>query len=212
MQRQTLILLGGGGHCKSVIDVIESTELYEIEGILDVSEKIGLSVLGYPIIGTEDLIQKLSKTNTHFLVTVGQIKTPQIRENLFNKLLENHTKIATIIAPTALVSKHAVIEKGTIVMHRATINAGVIIGRNNIINTASNIEHDVKIGDHCHISTGAIINGHCSIGSGVFVGSNSTLVQGVQIVDDVVIGAGTLVHKSISEPGIYVGTPFRRLG
>ncbi len=205
MGQKNLILVGGGGHCKSVIDVAESAG-YNIFGILDISENVGKFILDYRVIGTDDDIpQYVDKAE--FIITVGFIKKPNIRIRIFNRIKEARGELATIVASTARVSRYAILGEGTVIMHHAFVNAGANIGVNSIINTFCDIEHDVVVGNQCHISTGAMINGDCKIGERVFVGSQSVLANGISIGDDIVVGAGSFVRKSISEKGLYSGNP-----
>ena len=171
--KRKIILLGGGGHCKSCIDVIEQSEQFEIVGILDRQELVGEKVVGYTIIGTDEQINKLTEEH-EFLITVGQIHSAKLRKDLFYKLLTSHAKIATVISPRAHVSKYAIVQKGTIVMHDVLINPDANIGKNCILNSNALIEHDVVVEDHCHISTGAILNGGVIVREGTFFGSNAT--------------------------------------
>lgn len=205
MNQRNLILIGGGGHCKSVIDVAESAG-YNIIGILDIPENIGKSVLDYKVIGTDDDILQFAD-KAEFIISVGFIKSPAIRMRIFDKVKEAGGKLATIIASTAHVSRYASLGEGTVVMHQAVVNAGARIGENCIINTFCNIEHDAVIGDQCHISTGAMVNGDCKVGKLCFIGSQSVLANGISICDDVIVGAGSLVRKNILKPGIYSGNP-----
>lgn len=205
MNQRNLILIGGGGHCKSVIDVAESAG-YNILGILDMPEDIGKSVLDYKVIGTDDDIPQFVE-KAEFIITVGFIKSPAIRMRIFDKVREAGGKLATIIASTAHVSRYASLGEGAVVMHQAVVNAGAKIGENCIINTFCNIEHDAVIGDQCHISTGAMVNGDCKVGKMCFIGSQSVLANGISICDDVIVGAGSLVRKNILKPGIYSGNP-----
>lgn len=201
-----LILIGGGGHCKSVIEAAESAG-FSILGILDISEVVGNEVLpDHKVIGTdEDIPFYLDKAE--FVITVGFIKNPDIRIKLYNKVKSVGGKLATVVASTAHVSKYSTIGEGTVVMHHVFVNAGAKIGNNVIINTFTNIEHDAVVGDQCHVSTGTMVNGDCKIGERVFVGSQSVLVNGISIGDDIIVGAGSLVRKSITEKGIYSGSP-----
>ena len=205
MERKELILVGGGGHCKSVIEVAESAG-YSILGILDMPEEVGKTVLGYKVVGTDDDIPQFVG-KAEFVITVGFIKNPAIRIRIFDKIKSAGGRLATIIASTARVSKYAEVGEGTIVMHQAFVNAGAKIGCNCIINTFSNIEHDAQVGDQCHISTGTMVNGDCKIGERVFIGSQSVLANGITVGDDIIVGAGSLVRKSISTKGIYSGNP-----
>ena len=175
-----IILIGGGGHCKSCIDVIEQTAEYEIIGILD-PHKNG-SLLGYPIISRDnEYIKELVKKDYYFLIALGQIKSAEKRVEIY-KLLKNHgAKIATIISPLAYVSKWATIKEGTIIMHHALINADAIIEENCIINSKALIEHDAIIHKHTHISTGAIINGGVEVSQESFFGSGAVSKEYVKV-------------------------------
>ncbi|GAB6278105.1 MAG: acetyltransferase [Lentimicrobium sp.] len=205
MENKNLILVGGGGHCKSVIDVAESAG-YTIKGILDLPEKVGEKILGYPIMGTDKDISEFVH-EVLFLVTVGQIKDASLRINLHQKIVNAGGKLATVIAATAHVSNYAKIGAGTVVMHQAVVNADASIGRGCIINTFANIEHDTIIGDYCHISTGAIVNGNCIVGSETFLGSQSVMINGIEITDGCVVGAGSLVRTNLMQKGVYYGNP-----
>ncbi|MEA3447198.1 MAG: acetyltransferase [Bacteroidota bacterium] len=188
-----IILIGGGGHCKACIDVIETTGLYRIAGIIDTKDKIGEEVLGYPIIGCDDDIPKLSKTFNYFFITLGQIGAPKIRRQLFEKLKNLNLNLPVIISPHAYISKHAVINEGSIIMHHACVNASASIGKNCIINTKALIEHDAIINNHTHISTGAVINGGVIVGENCFVGSGAVTKQMVRIKRNQFIKAQTIV-------------------
>ncbi len=191
-KKPNIILLGGGGHCTSVIDVIEQENKYNIKGILE-PNATETHVLNYPILGNDDLIPSLINENTFFLITVGQIKSYSIREKLSRILTQYQAQIATVVSPLAYVSKHASISEGTVVMHHAFVNADAHIGKHCIINTKSNIEHGTIIEDLCHISTGAIVNGDSKVKRGTFVGSNATISHCVVVDENSIVGANKFI-------------------
>ncbi len=204
--KRSLILIGGGGHCKSVIEVAESAG-YEIKGILDMPDEVGKEVLpGHKVIGTDDEIPQYVE-ECDFIITVGFIKNPALRIKLYNKVKAAGGRLATIIASTAHVSKYAELGEGTVIMHHAFVNAGAKIGDNCIINTFVNIEHDAEVGNQCHISTGTMVNGECKIGENCFIGSQSVCANCIEIASDIIVGAGSVVRKSIRVKGIYAGNP-----
>lgn len=204
--KRPLILIGGGGHCKSVIEVAESAG-YEIKGILDMPDEVGKEVLpGHKVIGTDDEIPQYVE-ECDFVITVGFIKNPALRIKLYNKVKAAGGRLATIIASTAHVSKYAELGEGTVIMHQAFVNAGAKIGDNCIINTFVNIEHDAEVGNQCHISTGTMVNGECKIGENCFIGSQSVCANCIDIASDIIVGAGSVVRKSIRVKGIYAGNP-----
>ena len=209
MVKNKLILVGGGGHCKSVIDVAESAGC-TILGIIDKPEEVGKQVLDYKVIGTDDDIPQYVD-EAEFVITVGQIKSSAIRHKIAERIEKAGGKLATIVASDATVSKYATIGEGTVILHKCVVNADARIGKNCIINTMANIEHEVEIGDFCHISTGAMVNGMTKLGSDIFVGSGTVLHNRVTIGEGVVISAGSVVSGNINEPGIYAGSPAVRI-
>ena len=188
-----IILIGGGGHCKSVIDVIEPEAEFLITGIVDNSELIGTDILGYPVIGSDLDLETLAQTYTYALVTVGQIRSPNARIRLFDLAKKAGFSLPRIISSRAYVSKHSFIGNGTVVMHNALVNAGAYIGDNCIINSNALIEHDSNISNHCHISTNAIINGSVIIEDGCFIGSNAVTNNSITIKKNSFIKAGSVV-------------------
>ena len=166
---KSIILIGNGGHCKSVIDVIEQEAKYKILGIVGSSESIGTDLLGYKIIGDDSDLKNLSKKCKYALVTVGQIHSPKTRIKLFDLLVESGFILPSIVSPRAYVSKYAYIGNGTIVMHDAIVNTNAVVGENCIINSKALIEHDVIIGNNCHISTAAVVNGSVIVGNDTFI-------------------------------------------
>jgi len=184
---KNLYLIGGGGHCKSCIDVIEQEKKYQIKGIFDLPKNVGKDILGYSIIGTDDDIINYEKKENYFLITIGQIGEPGKRLNYID------LNLTSIISPRAYVSKHSSIAKGTIIMHDVIINANAKIGKNCIINSKALIEHDVVIEDNCHISTNTVINGAVNIGSNSFIGSSSVTKNNISIPDKSFIKANSIV-------------------
>ncbi len=188
---EKLLLLGAGGHCKSIIDVIEQEGRFEIVGIIDNGLEVGSRVLDYKIIGNDADLANLRKEYKYAFIAVGQIKSAVVRKKLFKRLKELNYTLPTIISPLAYVSKYVKIDEGTVVMHHALINTDAKIGKNCIINTKALIEHDVTIEDNCHISTGAIVNGGVVVNEETFYGSNATSKEYVDV--NGFIKAGSIV-------------------
>ena len=188
-----IILIGGGGHCKSVIDVIEQEGRFKIAGIVDKPELLGSKLFGYLIIGNDSDLDDSAKKYQYALVTVGQIKSPLLRIKLFELAVKSGFILPSVVSPRAYLSKHAAVGKGTIIMHDALINANAKIGENCIINSKALIEHDVIIKDHCHISTNVVINGNVVVGSGSFIGSGAISKEGIKIDNNYFAKAGSII-------------------
>ena len=188
-----IILIGGGGHCKSVIDVIEQEARFEIAGIIDKPELLGSKILGYPVIGNDFDLESLAKKYQNALVTVGQIKSALVRIKLYDLAIKAGFTLPSIVSPNAYISKYSKIGNGTVIMGNVIVNANVSIGDNCIINSKALIEHDCLISSHCHVSTNAIINGGVTIGSKSLIGSNVTTKNNITIKENSFIKAGSLV-------------------
>lgn len=195
----SLLLIGGGGHCRSCVEVIESHNDYDIAGIILPDASNTEPVLGYPVVGIDEELEKFVSEMPGALVAVGQIHSPSIRIRLFTLLKKLNAELPVIIASTAYCSRHASVGYGTIVMHGALINAAAYIGENCIINSQALVEHDVHIESHCHIATGARINGGVEIGMGSFVGSGAIIREGIKIGARSIIGAGQVVMRNVPE-------------
>ena len=193
-----IVLIGGGGHCKSVIDVIEQQGEYKIVGIVDQPELLGSSVLGYSIIGNDSDLPILAEKYKYAIVTVGQIESPSLRIKLYDLALKAGFILTNIISPRAYVSRYAKLGKGTIIMHDAVVNASVSIGRNCIINSKALVEHDSTIQDFCHVATAAVMNGGVIVHQGSFIGSGAILKQGIAIEKESVVSMGLSIKKNFN--------------
>ncbi|MDH4317583.1 MAG: acetyltransferase [Desulfobulbaceae bacterium] len=198
-----IVLIGGGGHCRSCIDVIEQAGTYSVAGIVDLPERVGQRVLGYEIIGDDTELERLVGEHSHFLITLGQIKNAAPRKKLFERVRALGGNFPTIVSPCAHVSSHARLGAGVIVMHHAMVNAGAVVDDNSIINSKALVEHDAVIGKHCHIATGGIINGGVIVEDETFWGSGSVSREYIIVGKRSVIGCGVVVKKNM-EPGSMV--------
>lgn len=202
-KRIPLLLIGGGGHCKACIDVIESTELYEIVGIVDKQEKLKSSLLGYKYIGTDENLSQLIKKYKNVHITLGQIKSCSRKKEIIELAKSYGAIFPKIISKYAVVSAHTSIGQGSIIMHQVVIQADAKVGDFCIINNKALLEHDCVVGNVNHISTGAILNGGVSIGNESFIGSQSCILQNVKIGSNVIIGAGTTIKEKVLD-GVLV--------
>lgn len=211
MSALELVLVGGGGHCESVIGALRDSEL-ALAGVLDASKATGDRVLDLPVLGgDEQLDEMIAASRYQFLITVGQLKSAAIRRRLFEQIQAAGGQLAVAISGGGHLAPTAKIGAGSVVMRGAIVNERAVVGENAIINNMALIEHGSTVGAHSHIATGAIVNGDCTVGGECLIGSRAVLVQGVSICDGAVIGAGSVVRESIPEPGVYAGVPARRI-
>ena len=203
--KKRILLIGGGGHCHSVLDSILASETYDEIGIIDNYDS---SVLDIPVVGTDDDISRLmSEGWTDAFITVGSVGNTKLRHKLFDMVKSIGMNIPIIVDPTAIVARGTELSEGVYVGKRAVINTGSRIGRSVIINTGAIVEHDCIIGDFSHISPGTTVCGQVCVGNDSHVGAGSVVRQQINIGNGVLIGAGSVVVKDIPDNVEAYGNP-----
>ncbi|WP_026527201.1 acetyltransferase [Butyrivibrio sp. VCD2006] len=209
---ENIVMLGGGGHCKSVIDAALRSKKFGKIYITDVNLKPGDNIFGCEVAGTDDVLPKLLADGVkNAFITVGFVKPSGLRSKLFFMAKDIGFSFPNIIDPSAVVSEHATLGTGIFVGKNAVINAGARIGDNVIINTGAIVDHDSVVGDFAHIAVGTKVCGEAKIGANALIGAGATVLQGVKIGNDAIIGAGSVALKDIGASCTAVGAPARIL-
>ena len=188
-----LLLIGCGGHARSLIELIESAAEWQIHGLVGLPQQVGSHVLGYPVMCSDDDLPALREEYPAAVLAIGQLPDSAPRVRLAEQLQRFGFQCPVLISPHAVVSRHAKLGPGTTVGHGVIVNAGAVVGDHCIINSHSLIEHDVQIDNHCHISTGVLVNGGVTVGSSSFIGSGAIIREGLNLPPLTVIGAGKRV-------------------
>ena len=195
---EDIILLGLGGHAKSVIDCIERQEKYRIIGFLDKEERDKVCYKGYKVIGNDDDLDCFYRQGVmNAFVTVGFLGQSKVRNRLYDRLKHIGFSLPNIIDPSAVLAGDAVLGEGNFVGKLAMINADARIGNMCIINSSAMIEHECRVGDFSHVSVGTVLCGGVTVGQETFVGAGSTLIQGISVGDGCIVAAGTTLRKSV---------------
>ena len=202
-----LLLIGGGGHCHSVLDSVLSLKQYDAIGIIDNSD---FACFGISVVGTDDDIPTLFKQAwTEAIITEGSVGNTNTRRRLFMMVKAIGMVIPPIIDPTAIIGKSVRIDEGVFVGKRTVINSGSIIHECAIINTGAIVEHDCEIGAFSHISPGVILCGQVNVSHDSHIGAGSTVRQLIRIGDNSLIGLGSVVVKDIPSNVTAYGNPCR---
>lgn len=198
---ESVILIGGSGHARVIIDCIHSSGGI-VAGILDDGIPVGSQVLGVPVLGRT--AQWAQFAEHLFLIAIGN--------NTIRQKLSFTMKVrwATVVHPSAVISPYARLDAGSVVMPKAVINAGAVVGSHCIINTGAVVEHDCILSDYVHISPNAALGGSVTIGRGTHIGIGASVRNNISICGGCTIGAGAAVVEDIHTSGTYVGVPARR--
>lgn len=199
---EKIILLGAGGHARSIIDSIEQSNIYEVEGfvISDKSEKMINDFPKYPILGTDKDLEYLFRSGIkNAFISIGYLGKGEIRNLLFHTLSEIGFHIPVIVDKTAILAGDISIGKGTFIGKGAIVNSNVRIGEMCIINTGAIVEHDCIVSDFSHISVGAVLCGGVSVGTKSFIGADTVIIQGCTIGEKCIVGAGTTIVKNVED-------------
>ena len=188
---EDIILIGYGGHAKSVADCIERQGYYRIIGYTDIEENESV----YKYLGTDDVLQKYYEQGVaNAVVCVGFLGKGYIREEIYRKLKDIGYNLPVIKDPSAIISSSALIGEGTFIGKRAVINAEANIGKMVIVNTMALVEHECVVEDFSHIAVSAVLCGQVSVGRAALVGANATVIQGRQVCPRQIVPAGTVIR------------------
>lgn len=192
---EKIIVLGNGGHAKSVVDAIEGQGKYSIAGYVVNDVTVNDD---YPILGNDHDLQKIFDEGIRYAVLgIGYLGKGSLRQRLYQDLKKIGYSLPMICDPTSVISKKAIIDEGTFVGKGAIVNSGARIGKMCILNTGSIVEHDCEIGDFTHIAVGTVLCGDVKIGNNAFVGANATVIQGRRVGDRVIVGAGEMIKTDV---------------
>lgn len=190
-----ITLYGAGGHCKVVLDILESNGL-EVKRIVDDSS-------------TEDMFMglPLSKPNLRYDKVIVTIGNCQVRKKIVEKIDVN--TYLTAIHPSSIICKNVPVGEGTVIVHGAIVQSSARIGRHCILNTKASVGHDVIINDFVHVASGATVCGGSEIGECTWIGAGTVVKQGIRIGKNCMIGAGSVVVKDIPDNVVAFGNPCR---
>lgn len=208
MKSKKVLLIGGGGHCRSVLDSLFRLKEYDRIGIIDRESKA--QVLGVPVVGADsDLPQLFAQGWRNAVITLGSIGFPARRRALFQALKEIGFHLPAVVDPSALVGTASELGEGAFIGKRAVVNSGTRVGRCAIINTGAILEHDCSIGDFVHIAPGCTLCGEVTVGADTHIGAGSVIRQQIQIGANSLIGAGSVVICPIEGHVKAFGNPCR---
>lgn len=199
-----VLILGFGGHARSVADVALSLGVKQLR-FIDSNARPNENFGGFPVLS--DWMQELPD-GWSVMPASGDNASRQAQ---IEQIAKRGWPLATLIAPTATIGFGASVGAGTLVAHHAHVGPMAVVGSGCIINTGAIIEHECTIGDYTHVSVNATVAGRCRIGSRCFLGASSTVIDGKSVGDNVMLGAAACAHRDLVEPGTYVGVPARFL-
>lgn len=194
-----------------MICLLQKLKRYRILGYTDLKDNGNLCGAHY--LGSDDELATLTagRKKLNVVLSLGQVGLGNARYELWKRLRSHRLLFPTIISPNAIANRDVSVSEGAVVMDGVVMNSGATIGRGAIVNTNSTIEHDVVLADWTHVASGATICGGATVGSFSMIGAGATVIEGIKITSGCIVGAGATVVRDISEPGVYVGSPARRV-
>jgi len=200
-----IVVLGAGGHAQSCLDVIASTNAFEVFGLVDPGFAAESIRFGHRVIGGDECLAETRRHCGAAVLAIGQIRSSEPRRRLTAMLQQLDFSLPVVTSSSAYVSADAEVGFGTIVMHGSVVGPGVAIGSMSIVNSNSTIEHGCVLGSFVHVAPGAVVNGDSRIGSGTFVGSGAVIHHGIDIGSDCLIAAGSIVRQTLPDGTRYAG-------
>jgi len=211
-----LIILGTGGNCIDILDTINDINeinvhpIYECIGFLDDNqENLGKVHYGIEVLGP--LSSASNYTDCFFVNGIGSPFNFWKKKDIISKTQIPLKKFATIVHPSAYVSKMSNLSHGTVVLQNVTIASNVSIGNHVIILPNTVISHDGFIGDYTCITGGVSISGGVKVGNSCYIGTNSAIIGNITIGDFSLVSMGSVVIDSVEENSVVIGNPAKLL-
>lgn len=196
---EDIIILGKGGHARSLVDILEREGKYRIAGYVVNNDEEEVDER-YPVIGCDNDLEKIFKSGiTNAAVGVGYLGKSDLRERLWKRLNEIGFQMPTVCDPSAIIANNVQIGEGCFIGKGAIINANASIGKLCIINSGAIIEHDCSVDEFSHISVGSVLCGNAKVGRASFVGANATVIQGRIIGNNCIVGAGVVIKENLED-------------
>jgi len=210
MASNRILLVGAGGHCRSVLDSLLQRFPSVKLGMIGLPHEVGRTIFGVPVVGCDGDLARLYRDGwTQAVAAVGSTGDNSARKRIFRLIQETGFSMPVIVDPAAMVARDCRMAPGVFVGKGAVLNAGTEVKEGAIVNTGAVVEHDCRVGVLAHISPGAVLCGNVQIGDGVHIGAGSTVIQGVSIGDNTLIGAGSVVLKDFPPNVVAYGNPCR---
>ena len=195
-----VVIYGGGGLSKMIIETVRVLGAYQIEGIIDDNMKPGETVIGSPVLGSSEILPDLYNKGIRMAVnSVGGIGNYRVRLNIFQQLADAGFVCPVIIHPTAHVDPSARLEAGVLVLAQSYVSGSAVIGLGSLINNSVVVSHDCVLGVCTNLSPGAMIAGDAVIGDFTQVGMNATINIGVKVGRECLIGNGATIKNNVPD-------------
>jgi sugar O-acyltransferase (sialic acid O-acetyltransferase NeuD family) len=204
-----LVIWGAGGHGRVVADAAETNGLWSSIAFLDDGWPARNASGPWPVIGSIQEAAQLLGTDDDIVIAIGHAS---VRMNLLSEAGMAGGRLVSVVHDSAVISRHASIGIGTVVLAGAVINPGVMVGDGCIINTSASVDHDCRLGAGVHICPGARLAGEVVVGERTWIGIGSCVRQGIVIGADVTVGAGAVVVSNCSDGVTVMGVPARVVG
>lgn len=193
-----IIIIGAGGGAKMCIDTLSTSSEFKVIGLLDDNVNLGKIVLGVPVVGNIQCVNKLLAINIlNFVIAFGVIEKRNVRFELYNSLKKMGCKFPNIIHSKSIVEKSAEFGEGNVILAGSNIGSCVKMGNLNYINNNTLISHDCVLKDNIHVAPGAVLASSIKIESHVLIGMNTTIYYGLKIGESSTILNGLIINNNI---------------
>jgi acetyltransferase EpsM len=200
-----IIVYGGGGHGKSLIDLLRALRTYRIVGIIDdgLDPKEQAEIMGLPVLGGAQVLPALHAQGVRLAVNaVGGIGNIAIRIKVFERLAEAGFTCPAVVHPSAVVEPSAFLSAGVQIFPLAYVGSEAHLGYGAIVNTGVIVSHDCQVGEYANLSPGAILAGEVQVGAAALVGMSATVNLRTRIGKYARIGNGATIKSDVPDSSL----------
>jgi sugar O-acyltransferase (sialic acid O-acetyltransferase NeuD family) len=208
---KNIVVIGGGGHARVVISLINKLPDYRLLGFTDIVTK--KDILSAPYLGDDGVLESVLREHDQCCAAlgIGNTMISNLRLERAKALVEMGFELPVLISPTSVINEDVDIGEGTVVCDSAVVMTGTRVGMACILNTDCLIDHECHVGDGVHLAPASVLCGGVKVRELAMIGAGAVVIQGLEVAERCLVGAGTTVTKDLVESGVYVGTPARKI-
>lgn len=209
-----LLLFPFNGNAREAVSVVEQinsvSQEWELLGFIDDAPGCwGEQIGDYTVLGGRDYFNLYK--DAYVLAVPGRPDNFRSRSQLIQSLQIPHSRLATIVHPSASVGLEATIGRNTLIMHNVVLSTGVSVGDHVVILPNTVISHESRVGDYSLLGSNVSVSGGVTVANNCYIGTGSKLIQEVHIGEQALVGIGAVVLADIPSRSVFVGNPARLL-
>ena len=207
VKNKKLIIYGESSFAQMIAHYFQSDSAYEVVAFcVDSAYKTKDTLDGLPIVTLETIEEHFSPKNHSIFSAIGY-KSVRTHKVLFEKIAALSFPVASYISSQAMIDSTSTIGKNCLILPGVILEPYTTIEANCYLNSGVIVCHHSKVKTHSILAAGSLVGGYTTIGESSLIGFKATVAELLELADETLLGAGSLLLDNTKAHTMYVGTP-----